>query len=386
MSHISSSEKEELSTLTFGIAITKYIFAVLGVIGNILVLRVLLQRNMQNTFNKLRCALAAFDILHCMTWLLQPMLKNSSDAYVIATPYILWPLMNFSYTASMFMTMAIAVERFVAINDPYNYRMNRRYRAIKYVSLVTIPAILLNITKFFEFEKKTNSESPGVLANDDIKLTETYHDQRYAIYNTSIYTMLIRGIIPITVLICIYTKIYMKLKKSHLEPNTSKIKCTDNEANEHKRTREEKRAYTFVGVVVTSLICAIPEMFVQIAFLALGLPRNEIPPWLLILGLASQFFLIINSVANIVIYTSLDKKFRQELRNIFQKIIRFCKPQENYAPSNNISMTLMEIKTKDTQPLGSEVGFMEREQGVTGEMAPEDRKDKRKREEESEGD
>ena len=359
-----SGEKEEfpITWINFSIGFV----STLGVLGNILVLRVLLQRHMRNTFNKLRSALAVFDTLHCIAWVMDSILEYSVNVYTIATPYMTWPMANFAYTASIFMTMAIALERFVAINDPHNYRMNRRYRTRTYVCSVTIAAILLNISKFFEFEEKTDSDSPKVLIRNGLKFSELEHDKRYAIYNTVVYNMLLRAIIPITVLVFIYTKIYMKLKKSNLEQNKSK-----NEANERRRTREEKMAYTFVGVVVTSLVVAIINSFFPIAFLALGLPRDK-PQWLLFLGFGRGFFNIINSVANIVIYTLLDIKFRQDLKNIFQKVIRCYKPKDNYAPSNTISMTPMEIKTEDTQ---------------TGGISTADRKDKgKKRKEDSDDD
>ena len=240
------------------------LFAALGILGNIFILRVLLQRHMQSTFNKLRGALAVFDTLHLVPSLLCSILKSSEDVYGIAFPYILWPMRNFAYTASTFLTVAIAVERYVAIRDPQRYRMNKQYRTRKYVSSVTVAALLLNVAKFFELKKADPNSPSGGLVMNGVKYTCVSENLVYRIYNTVIFSVLTRGVIPITVLMLIYGKIYIKMKGSHLEQDSLRIKSTTIPAKERKKAvRQGMMARTFAGVVLTSFICAIPELLVR---------------------------------------------------------------------------------------------------------------------------
>ena len=332
-----SDPKEDLPTLW--IDIIKGFFATLGILGNILVLRVLLQRHMRITFNKLRCALAVFDTLNCMAWLLESILENSVIGYEISA-YMVWPMTNFAYTASIFMTMAIAVERFLAINHLHKYRKNQRYRTTKYVCFVTITAILLNITKFFEFKEADSKKPKGT----PWQRTDMYEHEVYRIYNVLILNLVIKGLIPITVLICTYAKIYSKVKENQIVRVKSKSKPTIN-ANkhaisiilEHKRAKkQEKMARTFAGVVITSLVCNFPDMCVKMTVLASvntspDTSDDPLAVWLKVRDL----FIILNSVANILIYTWLDTNFRQEFKKVFQNVNRGCEP----GSSSTIPMT-----------------------------------------------
>ena len=169
------SDEEELATLW--ISITKGFFAALGIFGNILVLRILLQRHMLNTFNKLRCALAVFDTLLLTNAHLESILRYSRNVYVI--PNFFWPMANLTHTASTFMTMVIAVERFVVVSDPQQYRKNQPFRTTKYVCFVTFPAILLNIPKWFELQPDSGKPK-------GIWFTNLYKNKVYMIYNTVI--------------------------------------------------------------------------------------------------------------------------------------------------------------------------------------------------------
>ena len=351
------SDEEELATLW--ISITKGFFAALGIFGNILVLRVLLQRHMLNTFNKLRCALAVFDALLLTNAHLESILRYSRNVYVI--PNFFWPMANLTHTASTFMTMVIAVERFVAVNHPHQYRKNRPYGSTKYVCLVTIPAILLNITKWFELQPK--SENPEGIQK--FKFTNMYKSKVYIIYNSVILNLVVKGLIPITVLIYTYAKIYDKVKENHIVRVKSRTKPITNAKKhvisiivEQKRTkRQEKMALTFAGVVITYLVCNIPHMCVQILVLAsinsimLSPDTLDDPPLTIRIGLhVRDLFIILNSVANILIYTWLDTNFRQEFRNVFEKAIRSYNPGGNHTPSNGIPKTAMEdeMRTKPT--------------------------------------
>ena len=326
-----NTTEEEQPTFVTGHTIFIFTLGIIGIIGNILALRVLLQRNMNSTFNKLRAALAVFDALLLLCAI--NLFTNVKGAVFI---YLWWPMGNFAHTASIFMTMAIAIERFVAISDPHGYRKNQRYRTTKYVSAVTISALMLNIIAFFEFEVGCNSTKIPLPVG--LTYTKAYRTLGFTIYYSVILNLLFKGLIPTTLLLSVYTKIYAKLKRIHHE----RMNSTTNNAIEQRCTvQQEKMARIFAGVVIVYLISAIPHVVVKIIdlfFIATSSFDADQPEWYFI-GLKLRDFLgMLNSVVNIVIYTLLDKKFGRECRKVLQI---GCKCEDNNTPSNTISMTPM---------------------------------------------
>ena len=133
--------------------VTKDAVSILGIIGNIVLIAVRMQSHMRTTFSKLLVALAVFDTLTLVAGLMYSSLKNSKKIY----SYILWPLGHFVITASTFMTVVIAYERYRAVHHPLVYKRGERYRVLRYVAFVTITAFIFNVTKFFEYEPGTGS-------------------------------------------------------------------------------------------------------------------------------------------------------------------------------------------------------------------------------------
>ena len=206
--YFDKSKMESVSTL--GIYICKDIIATFGIMGNILILMVLLQSHMRSTFNKLRSALAILDTILLISYIVESIFYHT-PAFKIAFPYFLWPIRNFAQTASIFMTVVIAVERFTAIHYPLKYKRNKHSRAIKYILSVTICAGALNVTKFFELEGDPMVQGSWF---KEIKATDLYNNVIYAIYHLVIFKFLITGAIPIAVFIFIYAKIYIKFKEN----------------------------------------------------------------------------------------------------------------------------------------------------------------------------
>ena len=199
-------------TTTFWIDLfTRDVIASLGIIGNILISVVLAQKRMRSTFNKLRVALAISDTVMLVTCIAAPGLKYfGADILGAAYPFLLWPLRNFAMTTSVFLTVSIALERLLAINDPLNYDSNRRHGCTKYVSSAAVVAALLSIHLFFEVEPTPcDNGLPGLFLGS-VKTTEVFDDVIFTIYNTVLLKLLITGLIPIVMLISLYATIYFK--------------------------------------------------------------------------------------------------------------------------------------------------------------------------------
>ena len=97
-----------------------------GVVGNTISILLLLSKSIRNSFNKLIATLAIFDLIYLLTMLLESLRKLGlqSDYHVMIYPYVLHPLNSISLMCSIYMTIGVSLERFMAVYHPLDY--NRR--------------------------------------------------------------------------------------------------------------------------------------------------------------------------------------------------------------------------------------------------------------------
>ena len=160
----SFSHQDELFLKSFSFwveGVVQTLCAVLGIIGNILASVIITRKDMRNSFNLLLVSLACFDSTYLVGSILDSIRKPNifglaSEAHIILFPYLLYPVNQIAISGSIFMTVAIAWERYVAVHYPldYNQAMNDshaiRKRLMKYVGPVIFMAVLFNLGKFFE--------------------------------------------------------------------------------------------------------------------------------------------------------------------------------------------------------------------------------------------
>ena len=110
--------------------------ATLGVCANILAIAVFCNKSFKSNFNNLLIALAVFDLLFLVVCITESVRRafedpvaNSTSLNGLATqvhhhlfPYFLYPLHNILLTCSIFMTISISIERYLAIFHPLVYR------------------------------------------------------------------------------------------------------------------------------------------------------------------------------------------------------------------------------------------------------------------------
>ena len=283
----------------------------IGIIGNILICVILMQKKTRrNTFNQLRVALALFDIVMLITMFLSfVLLRSAKDILQTVHPVLLWPLMSFSSTISVFMTVAIAWERYGAINNPYTYKSYQEYCAMKYVSSLSVAAFILNFGKFFELQPTQCVERPGFTGV--LKPGPIFETHIYAIYNMVILRILIGGIIPLTLLTCLYIKIFLKIQEHKL------TMASQNARVKKRMMKEQRMAITFAGVVITLLVCSIPSWLSGIRVLIEGVKAKNME-FYETANILRMVFYTLNSAVNIFIYICLDTTFRRELKKFFK--------------------------------------------------------------------
>ena len=136
-----------------------------GFVLNIIAVHILSTRNsMKNTFNSLLIFLFCIDSFYLIieeVASVQTILattEENDDFITLLVPHFLYPMESVSLTGSIFMTIGIAHERYVAIKSPIMHRQTmrssgaRRIRLAKYVIFVVFCSFAINVPKFFERE------------------------------------------------------------------------------------------------------------------------------------------------------------------------------------------------------------------------------------------
>ena len=295
---------------------TQDVVIVIGIIGNILICVVLLQKHLwRNTFNQLRVALAFFDIILLITTFLTYVLfRSAEDILQIVYPIVLWPSKSFSKTICVFMTVTMAWERYGAINNPYTYKSYEKYRAMKYVSSLIVVAMVLNIGKFLELQPTQCVRTPGftgLFKLGKIFKNNIIENNIIAIYNTVIFKILIGGVLPVTMLTYLYGKIFLKMQQH------KQTMASQNATVKKKIMQEQRMAITFVGVVISLLVCITPGWLIVFKVLMDGTEATNLQYYEIVIMVRMAFYTL-NSATNIFIYICLDTIFRKELKMFFK--------------------------------------------------------------------
>ena len=113
-----AEEEKMLQTVSFVIeGVVQTIVAILGILGNCLASFILSSsKEMRNVFNLLLVTLSCFDSLYLFGSILESFRKPdlfdmATDVHIVLFPHVLYPFTQFTFTASIFMTVAIALER-----------------------------------------------------------------------------------------------------------------------------------------------------------------------------------------------------------------------------------------------------------------------------------
>ena len=97
------------------LGIFQTVLAILGIAGNTMAAFILSSRKRaKNTFDSLCVSLTCFDSLYLLGCILQSFRLQfdlETELHLLLFPYLVYPMHQFAITASIFMTVAISLER-----------------------------------------------------------------------------------------------------------------------------------------------------------------------------------------------------------------------------------------------------------------------------------
>lgn len=308
------------------------IFGCLGIIGNLIALVVLSRPRLRDCFHQLLLTLACFDTLYIIIGGLNYTFKafeSKNDMFIVAFPHFIYPFTNITMNATIFMTMAISIERFLGICYPLHYPPHNR-KSWFYILPVLLLSFILNIPKFLEGEIKWEREDSWGHLNRTEKInlnikewipasrpTELRKDSNYIKFYKTYFRLFSTAVIPFLVLIVINARIIIELKQVKAKRFGS----------QRKLWKEMNMFLVLLCIVVIFVCCHVPRVIIDIWEFSLvesivqcndlflsGEMSHPFHPskWIECLNHVSHFTGILSSCTNFLIYSFIGHNFRKE--------------------------------------------------------------------------
>lgn len=260
---------------------------------------------MRSSINHLLIGLACSDLLLLVTAMLSfgltaiyPHSGKMMHYYFNIRPFLtlgVFPLSLIAQMGSVYMTMFVSLERYIAVCYPLKARSWCTRSHAKYCILaITIFAVLYNVPKFFEITLlEGEDENHGVFYC--LRASSLRRDSKYInIYIHWMY-LIFMNLIPLTGITFFNLEIFRRVRRV----NKMRYKLTQREMQDIKLTS------MLFCVVVVFLICNFPAVLVNIY--EVFLPHIWIDDRLI---KVSNFLIALSSSVNFIIYVVLVKKFR----------------------------------------------------------------------------
>ena len=302
-----------LSLLSFMLeGVLQFTICCLGILGNILSIYILTRKELHSFFNQLLTGLVVFDLVYLFTMMLEALRKIGVhfDIQVILFPHILYPMNAISMMCSIYMTMAIGMERYLAVYRPMEYsRMvndasTHAQRLLTYIVPISICSVVFNIPKFLESKVVYGEE--GI----HMEVTELRMNTMYVTWYHNWARLMVLGIFPLLVICILNYKIYVVISQRR---------------RFHRRKQDDNLSIILMIIILSFVLCNLLRVFLNMHEITvieeIHICRNSIlggfPIWIIILGFVSHILLVINSSINLVIYCMFGKIFRQVFNSHF---------------------------------------------------------------------
>ena len=321
-----------------GILVT--VFGFIGLIGNIFTLVILKHPKFKSCFYQLLHALACFDTLFILFGGIKYVFRGldlEKNIFIILFPFLIHPFAFIGMSGSIFMTVAISIERFLGICFPFKFPTSTR-KAWFYIAPVCIISIGINIPRFFDAVLIWEEGQP-IYQVTPFRTSESY----IRIYQTY-FNISFSALLPLFTMVLINIRIILTIRNVKIK----RFRCKG-------KLQKEVNLY-FILLIVVSIffMLFIPRVIVDIyEFLHIEdiiACRNNgyhFMPTIFIRCLihVSHFTSIVNSSINFFIYCFVGKTFQQEIFRL-TGCSSWIRSEENSRKYQSISMRSVERTTE----------------------------------------
>ena len=290
-----------------------------GILGIILTVIVLSRKNMTTSTNCYLMALAVADLLFLV--LLATILMNQvglphSQAAYYFQIYVAYAviLMNICLIASSWLTVMLAIERYVAICQPFlAARFCSVTKARVFIVTIFVFAVLCRLANFWE-NRITSSYDTST------NRTVVYHEATELSYDsvyTTVYPWVVDGvlasIVPFLLLLILNVRLIWEVRKStqYIQRNL----MVAGSANSAVQREELQITIMLISVIIVFFLCQAPYVIYTATtsinkFAIMG--SN-----IMLFRAVTTLLLVLKSAVNFILYCWFSEKFWATLKKIF---------------------------------------------------------------------
>jgi len=330
-----------------------------GLVGLILTLVVLSKKHMVTSTNCYLSSLAGADFVFLLllaTSLIEPALEPDSRPHYTFQIYTFYAniMMHTLLMASIWSTVMLAVERYIAICQPFLvFKVCSVVKARIVISCIYVSSFLLRLPNFWE--KKVVS-----FFDTNSNITWTFHQARPLAddfhYNT-VYPWMVDGvlasIVPFLLLLCLNARLIFEVRKS-----TQYLKRTGQTGTITAQKEEHQVTVMLIAVILVYFACQGPYVIytavVSINLYTLG------SSYTLLFKSTARLLLTVKSALNFILYCWFSEKFRATLKKILRDTCPHaqCQPAVRSGSYSNIhdfrrgsgmtALSTIMVTTRDT--------------------------------------
>lgn len=284
-----------------------------GLLGNALAVLVLSRPQMRSSINCLLVGLAACDTALILTSVLlfgltavYPYTGHLRYYYYHICPHLTpyaYPLANVAQTMSVYLTLIVTVERWVAVCHPFRAKaLCTSSRARWYVLGTALFALAYNAPKFFEAEvyRVEGSDGDAVYC---VRAYTAFRNETYVVVYIHWMYLLVMYIVPFSALAVLNACIVQQVRRAQAErARLSRV-----------QRRELGLATMLLVVVLVFFLCNILPLVTNAFEVFEGDEFENLDP----LVKTSNLLVMINSSVNFVIYVIFGEKFKRVFLKMF---------------------------------------------------------------------
>ena len=252
-------------------------------------------------------------------------LITETEGFLYARVYS-FPIMYMAQMATIWLTVVIALNRFMAVCLPYRApTLCTIYNVYKEVIVVAVFSIVYNIPRFLEVEMYHKEDGKLVWNYTQLHYNSVYE----TLYSHTLYYMF-TFVLPVLILTLVNTKVIIAYRATRRRRYRMTSRRTENESN---------ITLVMIIVVVIFMVCQAPARIVQIISNYNHTECTE----LYYLAHISNTLEILNSSINFVVYFLFRKRFRDILHDNFC-LAPFKHTRSNSRVTTTEGLSLVEIE------------------------------------------
>ena len=233
--------------------------ALIGLLLNMVTIFILnTKKDLYNLFNRLLLWLLWFDNCVLITWILSRLyidFKIRPNVFIWMFPYFTFPFGSITQSASTFMIVALAHERYLAVRDPVKYNQStvtsrsQFLRVMTYALPVVLFSIAYNIPFFLCFYIDEKPNDNGI----QIGVTQLRKNPLFVQYYINWTRCFVSGVIPFCTLFYYNFRFYkiIQLNSDRKRRLQSPSQCAVRKTED----KERNMAIVMFGIVALFLIC-----------------------------------------------------------------------------------------------------------------------------------